>query len=231
MPQLSPRKARDHCGSHHARRPPEARPHTRGEQRPQPLTAGPNPTGVQQIVVEFENLGGPQHPRVVVIGHPPRPAGLAGVRPPPGSQPHLQRAGFDDVPDGDGQAAAQAAPAQGADLTTAVAAMTAAIEKANAGYALLTTNVQGLMSAVGGQSRDPSAGGRPPVEALFKASPPGKEAEINRLFGEGAISAQDRDKGIDALGYQRVAGVPESVVKASIDACAPPVQAILRAAA
>ncbi len=129
------------------------------------------------------------------------------------------------------EAAAQAAPAQGADLTKAVAAMTAAIEKANAGYALLTTNVQGLMSAVGGQSRDPSAGGRPPVEALFKASPPGKEAEINRLFGEGAISAQDRDKGIDALGYQRVAGVPESVVKASIDACAPPVQAILRAAA
>ena len=130
-------------------------------------------------------------------------------------------------------AAAAAAPAQaqGPDMTAAVKAMTEAVEKANAGYALLTTNVQGLMAAVAGQSRDPAADGKPPVTALFKATPPGKEAELNRLLQEGAITAQERDKGIDALGYQRVSGVPEGLVKAAVDACAPSVQAVLRAAA
>ena len=81
------------------------------------------------------------------------------------------------------------------------------------------------------QVATPSAGGRPPVEALFKAAPASKEGEINRLFGEGVISAQERDKGIDALAATRVSGVPESFVKANIDGCSPAVQAVLRAAA
>ena len=116
-------------------------------------------------------------------------------------------------------------------MTAAVKAMTEAVEKANAGYALLTTNVQGLMQAVGGQSRDPSGNGQPPVGALFKAVPASRESEINRLAHEGVISMQDRDKGIDALSYMRVSGVPESLVKAAIDKCPPAVQVILRAAA
>jgi hypothetical protein len=95
----------------------------------------------------------------------------------------------------------------------------------------MTTNVQGLMAVVGGQSRDPSSGGVPPVGALFKAVPAGKESQINALVSDGTITMRERDKAIDALGYLRVAGVPETVVNAAIDGCSPAVQAILRAAA
>ena len=136
----------------------------------------------------------------------------------------------DKWPAGKSATAPVVAP-QGEDLSKAVAAMTAAVEKANAGYALLTTNVQGLMSVVGGQSRDPSSGGVPPVGALFKAVPAGKESQINALVSDGTITMRERDKAIDALGYIRVAGVPETVVNAAIDGCSPAVQAILRAAA
>jgi hypothetical protein len=136
----------------------------------------------------------------------------------------------DKWPAGKSAAAPVVAP-QGEDLAKAVAAMTAAVEKANAGYALMTTNVQGLMAVVGGQSRDPSSGGVPPVGALFKAVPAGKESQINALVSDGTITMRERDKAIDALGYLRVAGVPETVVNAAIDGCSPAVQAILRAAA
>ena len=136
----------------------------------------------------------------------------------------------DKWPAGKSATAPVVAP-QGEDLAKAVAAMTAAVEKANAGYALMTTNVQGLMAVVGGQSRDPSSGGVPPVGALFKAVPAGKESQINALVSDGTITMRERDKAIDALGYLRVAGVPETVVNAAIDGCSPAVQAILRAAA
>lgn len=127
--------------------------------------------------------------------------------------------------------AAAPAAAQGTDLAKSIAAMTAAVEKANAGYALLTTNVQGLMAAVGGQSRDQTSDGTPPVAALFKAVPSSMEAQINALAADGKITARERDKGIDALGYLKVTGVPETVAKAAIDGCSPAVQAILRTAA
>ena len=124
---------------------------------------------------------------------------------------------------------AAAAAKPGADLTKAVTEMTAAVEKANAGYALMTGTVQSLLATVGGQSRDP-VNATSPVTELFKAATD-KRTRINAAYGSGEITAAERDKGIDALVFTEMPSMPATTVELAIAGCPPAVQAILRAAA
>ena len=130
-------------------------------------------------------------------------------------------------------ASATAVAAASPDVMKAVTAMAEAVTKANAGYALLTADVQKLMQIVGGQSRDPGAAGGPPVESLFKAdilSFDGKAQRINALAQERTITATERDKAMDALATMRVPGMPAVMLEATINGCPEPVRAILKAA-
>jgi hypothetical protein len=132
------------------------------------------------------------------------------------------------APDG-GTVVVQPSPASQADL----AKIASALEKSLSGYALMQADVQQVMRMVGGQSRNPQDGGRPPVTELFKSSvdlAAAPEAQMNALASSGQISMAERDKGIDALASIRMA-LPDTAVKSAIANCAPPVQEILRRAA
>ena len=132
-------------------------------------------------------------------------------------------------------AAAAAVPAaQSPDVVKAMTELAAAVAKANAGYALLTADVQKVMQIVGGQSRSPDASSGPPVTELFKGDVltfDGKTKQINELWQNREITAADRDKAMDALNTMRQPGLPSAMVDATIAACPAPVQAILKKAA
>ena len=124
--------------------------------------------------------------------------------------------------------AATPAATPGAPSAADVAKAVDMVKAANEGTALLTASVQQLLAAVGGQSRDPG-NSTPPVTALFKgAVPPSPEGQLNALVQDGVISAADRDRGIDALGFIKGGGVPQALIESQVNACAGPVQAVLR---
>jgi hypothetical protein len=139
------------------------------------------------------------------------------------------------------KAAEVAAAAAGTSATPGanaeqIAKATAAVEKALSGMALLQADVQQVMAMVGGQSRNPGDGGRPPTDALFKAADltlvGGKpEAQIQTLAQSGAINMAERDKAMDTLSTMKIPGMPQGMIDAAINACPAPVQAILRKAA
>ena len=100
-------------------RPPEPRVHARREQRPHRITRRFDPGSRDEFVVQFEDLGRPQRPRAVLVGHPPRPSGLAGVRAPPGGQPDLELGRLHLRADADRQPAAQSPSRQSASALVA----------------------------------------------------------------------------------------------------------------
>src|SRR5215218_4265319 len=100
---------RNRFRSVHHRRPPEPRVHSLREDRAQALTRGVHSAGGDQIVVQLEYFGRPQRPRIVFVGHPPRPAGFAGVSTPTRGEPDLEGRGSHVIADADAQHAAQTA--------------------------------------------------------------------------------------------------------------------------
>lgn len=133
-------------------------------------------------------------------------------------------------PDGSGEdkTAAKAAPA--VDPNTNLANVVADINKALSGISLLQTTVAGLVSTVGGQSRNPS--GLPPVFELAKAVPAALEqieTGIERLQQDGAINEGHADAGREVLSMVKAAGngiVPSEIVTARINRLTEPVKAL-----
>lgn len=110
----------------------------------------------------------------------------------------------------------------------------AALQKALSGMALLQADVQQVMQMVGGQPRNPTAEGGPPINELYKADLAlvgGQESAINQLAAGGHITMAQRDKAIDAIATLRQPSMPQGMIDATINACPPVVQAILRKAA
>ena len=88
----------------------EARMHARREQRTQTVAGRCHGTGDKQIVVEFQDLGRTQRPRLMLVGHPPGAARLAGVRTPSRGEPNLKWRRLDDIANADCEPAGQSAP-------------------------------------------------------------------------------------------------------------------------
>src|ERR1700719_2292670 len=88
----------------------EARTHSRVEQCAETRARGWHVAGDKQIAVKFDDLGGAQRPRLVLVGHPPRAARLAGVRTPSRGEPNLKRCRLNHVTNTDCEPVPQSAP-------------------------------------------------------------------------------------------------------------------------
>jgi Inorganic Pyrophosphatase len=130
-------------------------------------------------------------------------------------------------------AATAEAPAVSADeIKKAVVDLAAQIAKANAGYAVMQTNVEGLMRVIGGQSR--GDGVNPSAEliksqvdtAAAGSTDPG--VIIGSMFQNGALTAAQRDRATDTLQWLKNPGLPESMREAHIMSCSAEVQPVLR---
>lgn len=122
----------------------------------------------------------------------------------------------------------------GTDTAAAKALTDAAekIQKAVAGFGVLTASVGDLMNTVAGQSR--RGDGLPPVFSLAKADPTSldaKTAAINELVNTDVINSDDRDSALEVIRLVKMPGVQSEFVDAKMARLPTAVRKILAAAA
>ena len=130
-----------------------------------------------------------------------------------------ETADSDDKDTAKSATAAQASAVDPAALMAALKSAQEAVEKANAGYALIRTDVQGLMNTVAGQSR--SATTPADILQVAKSNPAdldGKIAQVRKMAEDGLIDESVADTATDLFGTMKaiVKGAPldPAIVKA-----------------